>query len=130
MLNTLRAALSADERIAYALLFGSVARGSSRPDSDVDIAIGLRPGVELSPRDLGTWVASWEALTGRPVDVVLLDGAGPAIAHRVFRDGIVLVEPDPVALTRRKARAISEYLDFLPVERRCAAGALAAARRG
>jgi predicted nucleotidyltransferase len=37
----LRAALERDNRIAYALLFGSTARSTAHAGSDLDVAIGL-----------------------------------------------------------------------------------------
>ena len=41
----------------------------------------------------------------------------PGLAYRVFRDGVVLLARDRVALVERKVRAILEYLDFQPIER-------------
>lgn len=46
--DALRRVLAADPRIAYALLFGSVARGTETSFSDVDVAIGLTPGAVSS----------------------------------------------------------------------------------
>jgi predicted nucleotidyltransferase len=40
VLDALRKTLSDDSRIAYALVFGSIARGTSHALSDVDVAIG------------------------------------------------------------------------------------------
>ena len=130
MFDLLRDALASDERIAYALLFGSAARGAAHPGSDIDLAIGLKGGTRLETRELGTLVASLEAIAGRPVDLVVLDDAPVGVAYRVFRDGIVLLERDRQALVARKARAVVEYLDFKPIEERCARGVLKAAARG
>jgi hypothetical protein len=130
VIEALRALLATDSRIAYALLFGSGARGTSHPQSDIDIALELRQGIDLSPHDLGELASRIEAATGHPVDLVLLNEAPPALAYRVFRDGTLLVEHDRAAFVARKARAILEYLDFRWVEQLCAEGVLAAARRG
>jgi predicted nucleotidyltransferase len=126
--DALRRVLEADARVAYALLFGSRARGSAHAESDVDLAIGLRRDTDLSALDLGDLASRLEAAAGRPVDVVLLEDAPPGLAYRIFRDGVVLVERDHRALADRKARAILEYLDFRPVEEECARGVLAAGR--
>ncbi|MEO6222950.1 MAG: nucleotidyltransferase domain-containing protein, partial [Vicinamibacterales bacterium] len=67
---------------------------------------------------------------GRAVDLVLLSDAPPALAYRVFRDGVTLVERDHSAFAQRKARAVLDYLDFRPVETLAARGVLAAAARG
>ena len=96
--------------------------------SDIDLALGLSSGVELSVLELGDLAARLEAAAGRPVDLVLLDEAPPGLAYRVFRFGLELVVRDRRALVDRKARAILEYLDFRPVEELCTKGVLAAAR--
>jgi len=80
--------------VAYALVFGSRGRGTAHAASDVDVAIGLMPGVLLDVRALGTLVSDLERAAGRAVDLVLLDEAPPALAYRVFRDGVALAERD------------------------------------
>ena len=128
--ETLRDALTRDPRVAYALLFGSAARGTAHVGSDLDVAIGLRAGVTLEPREVGALIADLERAAGRAVDLVLLNEAPPALAYRVFRDGVVLVEQDHRALADRKARAVLDYLDFRPLEAIVVTGALRAAARG
>lgn len=126
----LRRVLDADPRVAFALLFGSAARGTARSDSDLDVAVGLRRPESFTGRDVLDLLSKLEGATGRRVDLVLMHEAPPALAYRVFRDGQVLVERDRAALVRRRAEAILEYLDFKPVEELCAAGVIAAAARG
>ena len=131
MLDDLRRVLEEDQGIAYALLFGSGARGRAGPTSDVDVAVELRPEAPRDTATLGLLAARLESAAGRPVDLVLMEAAPAPLAYRIFRDGRVLLERDHAALVRRKARAIIEYLDFKPVEERCAEGVLrAAAGRG
>lgn len=131
MLDVLRRALEAEPDVANALLFGSHARGTARPGSDVDIAVELTAGAARDVRSLGGLAARLESAVGHPVGLALLDEAAPPLAYRIFRDGRLLVERDHAALVARKARAILDYLDFKPVEELCAAGVLrAAAARG
>lgn len=131
MFDRLRRALEAEPGVAYALLFGSSARGTGRLDSDADIAIELTAGAPRDVHALGRLSARLESVAGRRVDLVLLDEAPAPLAYRIFRDGRLLVERDHSALVARKARALLDYLDFKPVEERCAAGVLrAAAARG
>ena len=127
MIDAMAAALEADPRIAYAVVFGSGAKGTAHPESDVDVAIGVVGARPLELIDLGALAARLEAIAGRRVDLVLLDEAPPGLAYRVFRDGRTIVARDKPALARRRARAILEYLDFQPVEQLCARGVLAAA---
>jgi predicted nucleotidyltransferase len=131
MFDALCRALEAEPDVANALLFGSRARGSERPDSDVDVAVQLILGAPRDVHALGGLTARLEAATGRPIGLVLLDEASPPLAYRIFRDGRLLVERDHAGLVARKTRAILDYLDFKPVEDLCAAGVLrAAAARG
>lgn len=118
--------VAADSRIAYALLFGSAARGTAHAMSDIDVAVGLVPGKELTVRDLGHLTARLESAVARPVHLVLLDEAPPGLAYRVFRDGRLLMVRDEQALKARLARAILEYLDFRPVEEAFTRGVLRA----
>jgi uncharacterized protein len=130
MVDALREALESERDVAYALLFGSSARGTRRTSSDADVAVELAAGAARDARALGRLIARLESATDRQVDLVLLDEAPPALAYRIFRDGHVIVERDHAALVARKARAILDYLDFKPVEDLCAAGVLRAAARG
>jgi predicted nucleotidyltransferase len=131
MLDAFRRALEAEPDVAYALLFGSRARGTERADSDADVAVELTPGAARDVRALGGLMARLSSAVGRPVDLVLLDEATPSLAYRIFHDGQLIIERDHARLVARKARAILDYLDFKPVEERCAAGILrAAAARG
>jgi predicted nucleotidyltransferase len=49
-------------------VFGSVARGEAKPDSDVDILVEMQPGRSLM--DLGGLLNDLQELLGCPVDVV------------------------------------------------------------
>jgi uncharacterized protein len=49
-------------------LFGSVARGDDRPDSDIDLLVDFDPDSSLF--DLMRMTRELEELLGRPVDVV------------------------------------------------------------
>jgi predicted nucleotidyltransferase len=130
MLESVATLLASDPRVSCALLFGSAARGTVSPEGDLDVAVGLAAGTRPAAREIGELVSRLESAAGRPVDLVLLDEAPPALAYRIFRDGVVLTARDPAALARAKARAIIEYLDFRPIEELCVRGALAAASRG
>ena len=74
--------------IAAVYLFGSVARGTDRPGSDIDLAILYRkpPGPSLAELPLEL-EAALEARLERPVQVVALHSAPVDLVHRVLRDG-------------------------------------------
>ena len=91
LLSALRAALRTEHNVRFALLFGSAARGTSVPASDVDVLVALRdPDLERVV-ELATKLT---AATGRRVDVVRLEDAEsePAFLADVIADGRVLVD--------------------------------------
>lgn len=74
------------EGVTEAWLFGSVARGTPRPESDVDIAVaGCRPD-----RFYGL-AAALERALALPLDLVDLDRAPPDVAAAVRAEGLRLV---------------------------------------
>jgi uncharacterized protein len=72
--------------LAALALFGSTARGTSRPDSDVDVLIDIAPDVRFSLVDLVSVKHFLEDRLGRKVDVVTREGLDPAIRDRVIRE--------------------------------------------
>jgi predicted nucleotidyltransferase len=69
-------------------LFGSVARGETRPESDVDFLIDAGP-VTSSWFPAGV-VVDLEDLLGRPVEVVTENGLNPLIRERVLEEAVPL----------------------------------------
>ena len=130
MVESLRRILDPEPRVAYALVFGSAARAATSPESDVDIAVGLVAGARPGVREIAELVSRLESAIGKPVDLVLVDEAPPALAYRIFRDGQVVSLRDRQAFVMAKARAILEYLDLKPLQDICVRGARRAAVRG
>lgn len=102
------------EGIAALLVFGSRARGSERPDSDLDVAV--LPSVGDDPqarRRLQTRLAvalADLAPEGR-VDVVFLDEASDLLRQRVLETGRLLINRDPMAFRDLRVRTMREYGD-------------------
>jgi predicted nucleotidyltransferase len=74
--------------IRHAAVFGSIARGDNRPDSDVDILVEFEPGAEGSIYDymrLKDYVAG---LFERPVDVIDRDALKPHLRAPSARDAV------------------------------------------
>lgn len=101
--------------IACLWLFGSKAAGRERPGSDLDLAALFRERPE--PRELLETRAEAEALIGRPVDVVDLDGASPILAWQVLKHGRLLVDRDPRRRHRFTAAAPGRRQDLLIARR-------------
>jgi uncharacterized protein len=111
--------VSRNEDAAAVYLFGSVARGESRADSDVDIAVLYGKPVEPGLAGLRLALAGdLEERLGRRVDLVVLDHQPPDLIHRVLRDGIIVLESNRSSRIRFEVKARNEYFDVLPTLRR------------
>lgn len=65
-------------------VFGSWARGTAQPDSDVDLLVDVEPG-----RSMLDIVALWDDLTallGCPVDLVTDGGISPYLRERIYAE--------------------------------------------
>ena len=69
-------------------VFGSVARGEDRPDSDVDLLVDVEPGRSLL--DVIALEQDLEALLGRPVDVQTDGGLSPYLQQRILAEAAAL----------------------------------------
>jgi len=69
-------------------VFGSVARGEDRPDSDVDLLADLPPGMSLF--GLGRVQADLEAIADTRVDLVPAQDLKPDVRSRAERDLVAL----------------------------------------
>lgn len=69
-------------------IFGSVARGDARPDSDIDVLVDMEPGRSLL--DLGGLLMDLTDLLGHKVDVVTEKGLRARIRDRVLKEAVRL----------------------------------------
>lgn len=109
-----------DAGARFALLHGSRAAGTHRPDSDADVA--------------GWWgrsaPASFEVPLPAGVDLLVLDTAPLEIAGRIALHGVTLFDDDPPARVRWVATTRKIYLDELPRLERSRREFLESVRRG
>lgn len=122
--QTLRVFFAREHRgVVAAYLFGSVARGTPRRGSDVDVAVlyAGEPPTSLAglPLDLEMEL---ERVLGAPVQVIVLNRAPVDLVHRVLRDGVLLVDRNPSARIRFEVRARNEFFDLQPILARYRAG--------
>lgn len=108
------------EGIAAAYLFGSVARGTAKPGSDVDVGILYSEEPPRTLQGLGLRLeADLEDLLQLPVQMVVLNRAPVDLVIRVLRDGKLLVDRDRSKRVRFEVRARNEFWDLEPILRRC-----------
>jgi predicted nucleotidyltransferase len=107
------------EDAAAVYLFGSAARGTSRPDSDVDVGILFRetPASTFDAQPYGL-AADLESHLGQRVDVVVLNSAAADLRIRVLRDGHLIVDRDKSRRIAFEVRTRNEFFDLEPILRR------------
>jgi uncharacterized protein len=101
--------------VRFAYLFGSRAVGSPRPDSDVDVAVQLDPGVPADRRlalqlRLGSRL-TLDAHVGE-IDLTLLNDSPLALRGRVVRDRIVIYSVDEPARVFFESLTMRQFADF------------------
>lgn len=102
--------------IRLALIFGSLAKGRARSDSDVDVAVAAD-----RPLDIGTKMRLIEqlaVLTGRPIDLVDLQVAEGLILHQILVEGKLLLCRDHSLYARLMQRMIFDQEDTMRYHRR------------
>lgn len=110
----IRTVLHRFPEIGVAFLFGSLARGDSRPDSDLDLGVaGARP---LSVEQRLEVVLVLSEAVGRPIDLVDLQTAGPIILRSCLRGQLVLAT-DHHLLAALIIRSLDLTTDFEPYRR-------------
>lgn len=104
LMSALRVTLRTEQNVRFALLFGSTARGTDTPASDVDVLVQMRdPSLERLV-DLG---AKLTAVARRRVDVIRLEDAEtePSLLADVIADGRVLVDREGLWVRLRRRHA-------------------------
>lgn len=117
MLSELLEARAEKEGIAAAWLFGSMARGTARPDSDVDIGILYREDPPRTLEGIGQVYNLEQELTeitDLPIQVVNLNGASVDLIIRVLRDGKLLLGHDSLQRVAFEVRSRNEFWDLEP----------------
>ena len=98
--------------LELAIVFGSVASGNARPDSDIDVAVRYKNALDVVQK-----IALIEALasiTGRAVDMIDLRVAGPIVAREALTSGRRLFGSDEV-WAAQLLRTLIDYADFAPL---------------
>jgi predicted nucleotidyltransferase len=114
-LCAVRDALGQEPHLRLGLVFGSVAKGTARADSDIDVAVlADRP---LTASDKIHLIETLAQATGRAVDLIDLATAGHPVLGQVLAHGTRLLGSASVHADVA-TRAVIDAADFLPyVER-------------
>ena len=111
----LKEVLTQFPQVSLAILFGSVALGRQRPDSDLDIAIAANH--PLSADEKMAIISTLAERIGRPIDLIDLGVAAEPLLGQVVRHGRRILGSDTQygELIRRH---LFEQADFMPYRNR------------
>ena len=107
------------EEVLMAFLFGSCASRKETEDSDIDIAIYLKPtegNIEWEqkkeyPEENIIW-DEVEKITGRDTDLIILNRVSPILVYDILKNGIPLVIKDKDLLWKLHEIVERETEDF------------------
>jgi len=101
--------------IHIAILFGSLATGKYRRNSDLDLAVGAdRP---LAPEEKLELIMALAEALGRPVDLVDIFTAGEPLLGEILAGGR-RITGDDARYASMLSRHLFNQVDFVPYQRR------------
>jgi uncharacterized protein len=92
-----------DTNVVAAYLFGSYARGTPTPSSDIDLAVYLG-GTPSSLDELLDLARRVRSATGFEIDLAVLEDARLRLVHRILRDGVLVYSDDESARVKGEVR--------------------------
>ena len=101
--------------LILALVFGSVAKGLQRIDSDLDIAVVAKQALTADEKIV--IISALAEKTGRPVDLVDLKVVGEPLLGQIVQHGRRLLGSDG-EYGRLISRHLFEQADFMPYRNR------------
>ncbi len=111
----MREVLAGFPELILALVFGSVAKGLQRIDSDLDIAVVAKQALTADEKIV--IISALAEKTGRPVDLVDLKVVGEPLLGQIVQHGRRLLGSDG-EYGRLISRHLFEQADFMPYRNR------------
>jgi predicted nucleotidyltransferase len=115
LLHQIREVLPPVPEIRLAILFGSLATGRERRESDLDLAVDA--GRALTVEEKMALISRLSERFGRPVDLVDLSRVGEPLLGQILRHGKRILGSDR-CYARLLLRHLFEQADFLPYRNR------------
>jgi len=103
--------------VLFAYLFGSHARDTAAPYSDVDVAVYLTDANYDSEKKIALIAGLSTALGTDAVDLVILNQAPITLAKRVVEKHIVLIDREPTIRHQFESLTMRKYFDFSILEK-------------
>jgi predicted nucleotidyltransferase len=103
----LKACLSEDENICFALIFGSHATNRAAHDSDLDLAACFYDPPE--GLELLNMINHLSNVAQKEVDLVVLNRASAFLRHQIFKEGVRLLIKDPIKYRKFREKTMMDY---------------------
>lgn len=110
-IDLVRQTLQGHPEVQLAIVFGSVARGQARPDSDIDVAVQAKAPLDVAQKL--ALIGDLAAATGRAVDLVDLRTAGEPVLGQILSHGQRVVG-SPSDFAALLSRHLVDQSDFMP----------------
>ena len=104
--------LQSHPKIIFSYLFGSLAKGSPLPLSDVDIAVFLKQGVNIAENKLEILGELIDILQTDELDPVVLNTANLPLVMNILRNKKIIVDEDPFSRHVFESMMMRKYFDF------------------
>lgn len=101
-------------KLNYLALFGSRAEGTSRRDSDFDIAYSSRSEIDYG-QEVFLMERLAKALKVKKIDLVNMGQAGPLLMKEVADKGILIAEFTPNSFDNFQIYAFMQYVEAKPL---------------
>ncbi len=115
IIDQIRSVLGRHPGIHQAVLFGSVAEGRARPDSDLDLAVSAEGPLEAAEKQ--RLIAELAETVGRPIDLIDFATAGEPLLGQILAHGKRVIGDDE-AYANLLLRHLSAEADFVPYRNR------------
>ncbi len=113
--ETLKKALQAHSGLRLALLFGSCALGTQRPDSDVDVAVDM--GGVMAAEQHVSLISDLALASGRAVDLIDLRTVGEPLLGQILQSGR-RIGGEHAVHAQYITRHVMDVEDFVPYQER------------
>jgi len=116
LIERAKGVLAAHPQVLFAYLFGGLARGTSSPSSDIDVAVFIDDRSDLTVKKLDLLSDLIDNLGTDEIDLVLLNTAPLPLKARVIRNNEILVDRKPYLRHTFESLVLREYFDFSVLE--------------
>jgi predicted nucleotidyltransferase len=101
-----------ENTVLAVFLLGSAARNELTPDSDIDLAVMMRPGIFLTSLEKVEIAASLSYKLKKIVDLGEISSKNLVYAREALLTGYTLFEQDPDMVSSIRANLLGLYLQF------------------